>query len=286
MRRSFRSVGLWYAPLWSNIPAGGKFTGGHQWPPLYLGGRCWTSQHVVGRGFWRSLRPPSSTGLHWSSLMKGLWGPHLSPDIRGEAAPLHVGKIDAILDGSARTLKIKEVDTYALRASPEGNLVCDVFLDPAEAGEPAVAQVLNVNGGVMPALPPDAANGNGNSAPTVAVCVVENIPAWVPGSGSDTPLAIATDRAVHNPAGRLAAPGICDLFLRFLHSLLAEHIPGLPEFGTPWPRAKYVSMLLERHVLGEKVFEFFTAWSRPIGGYVVPEGCRDYTGTAFTSNQG
>ena len=33
------------------MPAGGKFVGGHQWPPLYPGGRWWTSKYIVGHCF-------------------------------------------------------------------------------------------------------------------------------------------------------------------------------------------------------------------------------------------
>lgn len=92
------------------------------------------------------------------------------------------------------------------------------------------------------------------------------------GAGTDIPLAIATDHAMHNPTGRLAAPGVRDAFLQFLHSVVTDEIDDVPEFGTAWPRAKYAGMLLERHLLQEKVLDLFTAWSRPIGGYVVPRG--------------
>ncbi|KAJ7825547.1 hypothetical protein B0H14DRAFT_3874410 [Mycena olivaceomarginata] len=50
------------------------------------------------------------------------------------AGRLHIGKIDAIVDGSARPLKINEINTYTLRASTAGQLFCDVFWD-AEARE-------------------------------------------------------------------------------------------------------------------------------------------------------
>lgn len=66
----------------------------------------------------------------------------------GDAGRLHIGKIDAILDGSARPLKINEINTYTLRASTAGDLFCDVFWDTetggvesANTGEPVVASV-------------------------------------------------------------------------------------------------------------------------------------------------
>ncbi|KAJ6612962.1 hypothetical protein B0H10DRAFT_2436679 [Mycena sp. CBHHK59/15] len=105
------------------------------------------------------------------------------------------------------------------------------------------------------------------------------------GSGSDIPLVIATDRALHNPTGRLAAPGVRDTFLRFLHSVFTAAIDDTPSFGKEWPRAKHAGLLLDRHLFEEKVLEMFTAWSRPIGGFVVPQGYANYTGTTFTKHE-
>ncbi|KAJ6505037.1 hypothetical protein C8R45DRAFT_971684, partial [Mycena sanguinolenta] len=90
---------------------------------------------------------------------------------------------------------------------------------------------------------------------------------------------------VPNPTGKIAAPGVRDQFLRFLHSELAANIPGVPEFGAAWPRAKFAGTLLERHLIEEKVLEFFTAWSRTIGGYTVPQGYREYAGISFTKGE-
>jgi hypothetical protein len=50
------------------------------------------------------------------------------------AGRLHIGKIDAIVDGSARPLKINEINTYTLRASTAGQLFCDVFWDAEARG--------------------------------------------------------------------------------------------------------------------------------------------------------
>jgi hypothetical protein len=106
---------------------------------------------------------------------------------------------------------------------------------------------------------------------------------------------------LHNPTGRLAAPGVRDTFLRFLHSVVTAAIDDTPSFGKEWPRAKHAGLLLDRHLFEEKVLEMFTAWSRPIGGYVVPQGeslvqhrfsnltslpgYANYTGTTFTKDE-
>ncbi|KAJ6548951.1 hypothetical protein B0H19DRAFT_1379179 [Mycena capillaripes] len=189
----------------------------------------------------------------------------------GAAGRLHLGKIDAILDGSARPLKINEVNAYTLRASTTGDLFCDVLWDTeigvieaGNTGEPVVANPI-ASGSTFP-LP-------ANERPVFT------------GAGTDVPLAIATDRALHNPTGRRAAPGVREVFLRFLHSVITQEVDGVPEFGTSWPRAKYAGMLLARHLLQEQVLEMFTAWSRPTGGYIIPATYPNYAGTSFTKDE-
>ncbi|KAJ7810655.1 hypothetical protein B0H14DRAFT_2607169 [Mycena olivaceomarginata] len=85
--------------------------------------------------------------------------------------------------------------------------------------------------------------------------------------------------------GRLAAPGVREVFLRFLHSVMTEKLDDVPDYGTAWPRAKYAGMLLGRILLQEKVLELFTAWSRPTGGYIVPAVYHNYAGTSFTKDE-
>ncbi|KAJ7679826.1 hypothetical protein B0H17DRAFT_1206339 [Mycena rosella] len=101
------------------------------------------------------------------------------------------------------------------------------------------------------------------------------------GSASDVPLAIATDRAINNPTGKLATPRA---FLVFLHGVMRLNFPDLLEFGKRWPRAKAAGMLLDRFLMQENIFDLFTAWSRPTGGYTVPTGYENYTGVAFTKD--
>ncbi|KAJ7819718.1 hypothetical protein B0H14DRAFT_3737035 [Mycena olivaceomarginata] len=148
------------------------------------------------------------------------------------AGRLHIGKIDAIVDGT----------------------VCDVFWDAEARG----LESENI-------VEPVAANAPDPMFPLPA----DERPKFT-GAGTDIPLAIATDRAMHNPTGRLAAPGVREVFLRFLHSVMTQKLDDVPDYGTAWPRAKYAGMLLERILLQEKVLELFTAWSRPTGGYIVP----------------
>ncbi|KAJ7806491.1 hypothetical protein B0H14DRAFT_3767892 [Mycena olivaceomarginata] len=72
------------------------------------------------------------------------------------AGRLHIGKIDAIVDGSARPLKINEINTYTLRASTAGQLFCDVFWDAEARGlesenivEPVAANAPDTMVGVL-----------------------------------------------------------------------------------------------------------------------------------------
>ncbi|KAJ7796387.1 hypothetical protein B0H14DRAFT_2619997 [Mycena olivaceomarginata] len=132
----------------------------------------------------------------------------------------HAGRLHIVL--AARPLKINEINTYTLRASTAGQLFCDVFWD-------AEARGLESENIVQPV----AANAPDPMFPLPA----DERPKFT-GVGTDIPLAIATDRAMHNPTGRLAAPGVREVFLRFLHSVITQKLDDVPDYGTPWPRAK------------------------------------------------
>ncbi|KAF7342706.1 hypothetical protein MSAN_02028500 [Mycena sanguinolenta] len=190
----------------------------------------------------------------------------------------HIGKIDTILQGDCHPLQIGEVNTYTLRTAASGDLFCDLFLD---VGAP-VANSLNCASSNM-LLPPAVNMPNIEHGPIYPLPAEQRLK--FTGAGTDVPLAIATDRAKHNPTGKIAAPGVREHFLRFLHSELAAHITDLPAFGATWPRAKYAGALLERQLIEEKVYDFFAAWSRPVGGYLVPQGYSDYAGTSFTKDE-
>ncbi|KAF8164580.1 hypothetical protein K438DRAFT_2025241 [Mycena galopus ATCC 62051] len=192
------------------------------------------------------------------SPMKGLGGRiYRLPTRGGGGGHHHIGRIDAIVQGDCRTLKIGEMDGYALRSSSEGSLHCDVFWERS-----TTAKVIDNS---LPSFPLPS-----HARPKFS------------GAGTDIPLAIATDRAIHNPTGKIAAPGVREAFLQFLYSQITATITDAPVFGTPWPRAKRAGMLLLRQPFEDKVFKMFVAWSRPTGGYIVPKGHEEYTGVIFT----
>ncbi|KAJ7126639.1 hypothetical protein C8R46DRAFT_1363895 [Mycena filopes] len=190
------------------------------------------------------------------SPMKEVGGRIYRLPTRGGGGHQHIGKIDAIVQGEARPLKIREVDGYSLRSSAEGSLYCDVFWEKSATAQP-----------VDDALPTYPLPSHARPKFT--------------GAGSDIPFAIATDRAMHNPTGAMAAPGVRDAFLRFLYSRVTATIADAPAFGVGWPRAKLVGMLLKRQVFEDDVFKMFEPWSRPTGGYVVPKGHGEYSDLGF-----
>ncbi|KAJ7937954.1 hypothetical protein B0H13DRAFT_1851905 [Mycena leptocephala] len=59
-------------------------------------------------------------------------------------------------------------------------------------------------------------------------------------------------------------------------------LPNLLEFGVRWPHAKQAGLLLDRLLTQEKLFDVFTSWNRPTGGYRVPAGHAQYAGVSFT----
>ncbi|KAJ7447684.1 hypothetical protein FB451DRAFT_1375588 [Mycena latifolia] len=213
--------------------------------------------------FKTSLSEILPAAIQNDSPIKERGGRIYRPNIRGDSTHHHVRKIDNILLGDCRALNIGEVNEYTLRTSVGGTLHCDVFWDQSPQA------VGGTNGGV----PTPEGSATDHSAPKAsefvralfrAQSVLRSL------SGSDVPMAIANDRATHNPTGKFAAPGVREAFLRFLHGEMKTNFPDLPEFGKAWPRAKFAGMLLDRFRTQEGVFELFTAWSRPTGGYTVP----------------
>ncbi|KAJ6529007.1 hypothetical protein B0H19DRAFT_1083343 [Mycena capillaripes] len=174
---------------------------------------------------------------------------------RGDrAGRLYIGTIDAIVDGAARLLKVNEINTYTLRASTAGELFCDVFWDAETGGveseNTAEPFVTNASSPTMRVLFKDfplidqnissvslAGQSRGDGRYQCLWPHANERPKFT-GAGTDIPMAIATDRAMHNPTGWLAAPGVRDVFLRFLHSVMAQELDDVPGYGTAWPRAK------------------------------------------------
>jgi hypothetical protein len=75
------------------------------------------------------------------------------PNIRDDPQHLHLGKIDALLDGSASALKANALNEYTLRKSEKGTFECDIFWDQLTGG--AIAGQIDghrVSTGSFPAL--------------------------------------------------------------------------------------------------------------------------------------
>jgi hypothetical protein len=66
------------------------------------------------------------------------------PNIRDDPQHHHLGKIDALLDGSASALKVNAMNEYTLRTSDEGTFECDIFWDQLTGG--AIAGQHNSHG--------------------------------------------------------------------------------------------------------------------------------------------
>ncbi|KAJ7114807.1 hypothetical protein C8R44DRAFT_984203 [Mycena epipterygia] len=220
-------------------------------PIMALAGEDGSTQYTT------SLSKLLPVALQNDSPIKGNRGGRIyRPNIRGDPAHHHIGKIDAILAGDCRALKIGEVDTYTLRTSPGGSMYCDVFWDRSSQ---AVAGVTGTNEAMV------LANGVDGVNPALAFPRPTEHRLKFNGAGSDVPLAIVTDRALPNPTGPLAADGVHDAFIHFLRTLITSKIADMPDL--------------------KEVLEIFTPWSRPIGGYIVPTAYDDYRGTNFTKDE-
>ncbi|KAJ6573738.1 hypothetical protein B0H10DRAFT_2104333 [Mycena sp. CBHHK59/15] len=185
------------------------------------------------------------------------------PNIRGEPAHHHLGRIDALLAGEARTLAVGAINEYTLAADDGDTLVCNLFWDQS-------SQAIGDAGGAT-AVPGVEQQGPQNVHSLEGISGINPPPVAherlrFTGAGTDIPLAIATDRAMHNPTHRLAAPRV--------------HASFYPE--GQWPRAKTAGIILQRIQIQEKVLAHFTPWSKPSGGYIVPAGSGEYSGVIFT----
>ncbi|KAK7005428.1 hypothetical protein R3P38DRAFT_3215061 [Favolaschia claudopus] len=171
------------------------------------------------------------------------------PNFRGAAAPLHIGKVEAIVEGTAKPLQLQVVDSYTLRHT-NGDLFCDVFVDNTErvaAGNSTEDAAL---GGAL-----------SNDGPAEVPHPIEQPPEFT-GAGSDIPLQIARARAANNTVSR-------EVLVMYLTSVLKAAVPGLRD---NWPRATTAGIVLERYMVEEQVVEFLRPWSRSSGGYVFPAG--------------
>ncbi|KAJ6576217.1 hypothetical protein B0H10DRAFT_2236558 [Mycena sp. CBHHK59/15] len=168
-------------------------------------------------------------------------------------------------------------EQYTLAADDGDTLVCNLFWDQS-------SQAIGDAGGAT-AVPGVEQQGPQNVHSLEGISGINPPPVAherlrFTGAGTDIPLAIATDRAMHNPTHRLAAPRVHASFVDFLRARMVEVAPSIPE--GQWPRAKTAGIILQRIQIQEKVLAHFTPWSKPSGGYIVPAGSGEYSGVIFT----
>ncbi|KAJ6614467.1 hypothetical protein B0H10DRAFT_2044857 [Mycena sp. CBHHK59/15] len=227
--------------------------------------------------FTTSLSRLIPAAIHNDSPIKDRGGRLYRPNIRGEPAHHHLGRIDALLAGEARTLAVGAINEYTLAADDGDTLVCNLFWDQS-------SQAIGDAGGAT-AVPGVEQQGPQNVHSLEGISGINPPPVAherlrFTGAGTDIPLAIATDRAMHNPTHRLAAPRVHASFVDFLRARMVEVPPSIPE--GQWPRAKTAGIILQRIQIQEKVLAHFTPWSKPSGGYIVPAGSGEYSGVIFT----
>ncbi|KAJ7911302.1 hypothetical protein B0H13DRAFT_2010175 [Mycena leptocephala] len=179
------------------------------------------------------------------------------PNIRDDPQHLHLGKIDALLDGSASALKANALNEYTLRKSEKGTFECDIFWDQLTDG--AIAGQIDGHRGLT-----------------------EN-PQVFSGAGSDIPLDIANDRAAHDPMHQNASADQRKCFAQFVHSKVKEAVPDIPDFQEEWARCTFAGQMLDRHLAQEAAMKFMEdqKWSLTHGGFRVPRGSTEYPGVKF-----
>ncbi|KAJ6613066.1 hypothetical protein B0H10DRAFT_2049882 [Mycena sp. CBHHK59/15] len=214
--------------------------------------------------FTTSLSRLIPAAIHNDTPIKDRGGRLYRPNIRGEPAHHHLGRIDALLAGEARTLAVGAINEYTLAADDGDTLVCNLFWDQS-------SQAIGEAGGAT-AVPGVEQQGPQNVHSLEGISGINPPPVAherlrFTGAGTDIPLAIATDRAMHNPTHRLAAPRVHASFVDFLRARMVEVAP---------------SIILQRIQIQEKVLAHFTPWSKPSGGYIVPAGSGEYSGVIFT----
>ncbi|KAJ6526506.1 hypothetical protein DFH09DRAFT_1371656 [Mycena vulgaris] len=186
------------------------------------------------------------------------------PNIRGDPAHHHLGRLDAVLSGESTSLKPRQMNEYTLRPTIDGIFECDIFLDQSP-------QASGVAGADAPARATSDTDLHGAKAE----------PLKFRGVGSDIPLEIASDRAKHNPMHKNATPGLRDDFSKFIHARVKAAVPGIPDFGEEWTRCTFAGQMFDRYVMQDAVFKFLAGWSCTVGGYKVPQGHGTYSGVTF-----
>ncbi|KAF7333342.1 hypothetical protein MVEN_02349500 [Mycena venus] len=193
--------------------------------------------------------------IHNDSPIKERSGRMYRSNIRNDPQHHHIGKIDALLAGTASALRSNQMNEYTLRSS-DGSLFCDIWWEqPLEDTGSAVP------GAVEPKLPA--------------------VPKFT-GAASDVPLDIANSRAANDPMHKNADPALRTTFAEWVHGVIKAAIPDIPGWKESWVRCTFAGQMLDRHLKQEAVFEFLadSKWSGTRGGYVVPKGLT-YAGVAF-----
>ncbi|KAJ6567809.1 hypothetical protein B0H10DRAFT_2110465 [Mycena sp. CBHHK59/15] len=195
-------------------------------------------------------------------------------NIRDDPQHLHLGRIDAVLDGTASALKPTAVNEYTLRTSEDGTFFCDIYWDQLPASK---EKIEGPKEQVEVSQKDEHATGPKEEE--------MDRPKTFTGAGSDIPLEIANDRAANDPMHKNAPPALREAFARFVHGRVKEAVPDIPDFGDDWTRCNYAGQMRERHVLQEAVDAFMddstAKWSLTNGGYRVPRNSTNFAGIKF-----
>ncbi|KAJ6595104.1 hypothetical protein DFH09DRAFT_1413021 [Mycena vulgaris] len=221
---------------------------------------------VVGRsdqqGLYSTLIPAA---IQNDSPMKERSGRLYRPNIRDDPQHHHLGKINALLDGSASALKVNAMNEYTLRTSDEATFECDIFWDQLTGG--AIASQTEGHEG-------HTENPKEHERAGAAGLKDEKMdgPKVFTGAGSDIPLDIANDRAAHDPMHKNTSAAQRERFAQFVHGKIQEAVPGIPDFQEEWARCNYAWQMLDRHLLQEAAMKFMDdqKWSLTHGGFRVP----------------
>ncbi|KAJ7312272.1 hypothetical protein DFH08DRAFT_943676 [Mycena albidolilacea] len=163
------------------------------------------------------------------------------PNVRHEASHHHIGKIDAVLSGTAKPLFTR-------------------WLDDNEVAGVEVTQPLNGDAGSTQPM-------------------IERLE--FTGAGSDVPLDIANNCAMRNPFHLNTPAGLRERFAAFLHQQIKEAVDGIPDYKLEWARCSFAGQMRERYMLQRAIFEFLTGWGRTGGGFTVPKGYQELDGVSF-----
>ncbi|KAJ6535275.1 hypothetical protein DFH09DRAFT_1284049 [Mycena vulgaris] len=125
------------------------------------------------------------------------------PNIRDDPQHHHLGKIDALLDGSASALKVNAMNEYTLRTSDEATFECDIFWDQLTGGaKPTAMSCASCSDSIR--AQGHTENPKEHKRAEAAGLKDEKMdgPKVFTGAGSDIPLDIVNDRAAHDPMHR------------------------------------------------------------------------------------